>query len=460
MDEFNFKRVADPVHKTIGLSQLEVEIIDTAIFQRLRKIKQLGLAYYVYPGADFSRFEHSIGACHLAGRVLDHLHKNGFMSLDSHIIQQYRLAALLHDLGHYPFSHVVENAIKNFYASSLIKEGEDDSDTENSLEHTGVGKEILLEDTELNFLLQSNNQSPDIISSIFNRENPTLDLQNLVSSDLDVDRIDFLLRTSLSTGLPYGVVDIDYLFSQLRLDDQHSICYSTRAIRTIDHLLLSRYFDRLQIAFHKTVTALELVLSKVVDELLKQNSINWSAQSVKDLIKSGEWKEYDDDYLMTHIRELNSLTEDPVLRVQTNSIIKREPPKLVAEMERFAKREDQGAFQTQLQLITDGIQKLANKFDIDEKLWYLWNTDIAFTKSESHVPATFNNDPDLLLQAPLILDRGASKPIFDYDGSLMSILSDSAFYGIRIYVHLTEENLNKRNDISSFIVENYKIPWK
>src|SRR5579862_6668732 len=110
---FNEKRIADPVHGTIGLSALEANIIGTPAFQRLRNVKQLALAPLVYPGANYTRFSHSLGVCHVTGLILTALQQTtqfsdseGSISDDE--IQLYRLAALLHDIGHYPFSHVME----------------------------------------------------------------------------------------------------------------------------------------------------------------------------------------------------------------------------------------------------------------------------------------------------------------------------------------------------------------
>ncbi|MCH7910428.1 MAG: HD domain-containing protein, partial [Candidatus Hydrogenedentes bacterium] len=111
MTDFNYKSIADPIHGAMGFSQCEVEVINSAVFQRLRNVKHLGFAHYVFPGADFSRFSHSLGVCHLTGRILDALCRNGEEIPDEEN-PYFRLAGLLHDIGHYPFSHACEVAIK------------------------------------------------------------------------------------------------------------------------------------------------------------------------------------------------------------------------------------------------------------------------------------------------------------------------------------------------------------
>src|SRR5438552_2027251 len=100
MDSFHFRRMTDPVHGTFGISEVESDILSTPIFQRLHNVKQLGLAYLVYPGVGYSRFSHSVGACHVAGRMMRALNQNCKKVWSEHDVQLYRLAALLHDIGH------------------------------------------------------------------------------------------------------------------------------------------------------------------------------------------------------------------------------------------------------------------------------------------------------------------------------------------------------------------------
>ena len=469
MNNFNYKRIADPVHKTIGLSKVEIDIIDTYCFQRLKHIKQLGLANYVYPGASFGRFEHCIGACHIAGRMLEHIKNN---IKDSEIsdekLQTYRLAALLHDVGHYPFSHILEESIKDYYSDSYLENGDSEDEATPYLKHETVGKEIIVNNPEIHGIIEENGLDAEKIAAIFMRTNPRLDYQNLVSSDLDVDRLDYLLRTSHYTGLPYGSVDIDYLISQVCLDSNNYICFDRKTIRTIDHLLLSRYFDRLQVAHHKTVTALEIVLGEIIKTLLEKGVVDFSANNIKEKISSKDWHLYNDSYIMKHIKDLNETEKDEIIKVRTDSILNRQPPKLVAEVEYFFNRDNEN-FSTQKQLLEKSIEDFANKFDIDKNLWYLWSKDVQLTKALSLLPITenpqedFSSIPEELLQAPLILNNKEGKegkPIFGFKDSLMHILSNNAFFKIRLYVHLDESNIGIRDTICEYIKRECNLPFK
>jgi uncharacterized protein len=118
---YNHKSITDPLYGYIGLSELEADVVSTAVFQRLHNVRQLGLAHLVFPSAGYSRFAHSVGACHNAGRILDAIQLNAPSSAARGKKKQaYRLAALLHDIGHYPFSHATEHAIQSFYVGASV----------------------------------------------------------------------------------------------------------------------------------------------------------------------------------------------------------------------------------------------------------------------------------------------------------------------------------------------------
>ena len=288
--DYGFKQIADPVHGTVGLSELEIRLLSTQAFQRLRHVKQLGLAHLVFPAADYSRLSHCIGVTHVTGRILDSLIKHSEANLPGAEYRRYRLAGLLHDVGHYPFSHAFEEAVGNFYGDLSQMQVLDhrtepdpaqselpacsDPEAVEPLDHEGVGQHLLGYDQEITAVLGEFDIEPSSIYAIFTRDPDQTGaippFANLISSDLDADRIDYLLRTAHHTGLPYGAVDIDYLLSQMRLDDDNNICLENSALRTVEHLLIGRYFDYQQVNFHKTVAALELVLKDIIKVLLEK----------------------------------------------------------------------------------------------------------------------------------------------------------------------------------------------
>src|SRR6185503_16360751 len=197
----------DPVHNIIRLQtdsdegDLMMRLIDSAEFQRLRRIKQLGLGLYTYQGAEHSRFTHSLGAFHLMTRVLDRLSERYVINEHDHTAA--RAAALLHDVGHGSFSHVMEKVL--------------------GLHHEKWTVEAVLSDaTEIGRLLHS--YAPDLpakVAAIIEGKFQPAALAQLVSSQLDVDRMDYLLRDSLMTGAKYGIYDLEWIINALAIDEEH-----------------------------------------------------------------------------------------------------------------------------------------------------------------------------------------------------------------------------------------------
>src|SRR5688500_452498 len=195
----------DPVHNIIRLrtdsdeGELMMRLIDAPEFQRLRRIKQLGLGLYTYQGAEHSRFTHSLGAFHLMTRVLDRLGEKYQFDPDDRAAA--RAAALLHDVGHGSFSHVMEKVL-NFHHERWTVEV------------------ILNEGSEIGELLRTHSADlPQKVASIIEGTFQPSALAQLVSSQLDVDRMDYLLRDSLMTGAKYGIYDLEWIINALAIDE-------------------------------------------------------------------------------------------------------------------------------------------------------------------------------------------------------------------------------------------------
>ncbi|MEX2163727.1 MAG: HD domain-containing protein [Sulfuricaulis sp.] len=450
------------------MSDLEAQVISSRAYQRLRNIKQLGLAHLVFPGVDYSRFSHSIGVCHVTGQILGALTTNiSNLSIDADELQLYRLAGLLHDIGHYPFSHAMEEAISNYYAEKLLapKTGMPEEHVPGGKQYLGheeVGKEILDSDNEIHQILRKAGVDPRDVYSIFLREKPPR-FANLVSSDLDADRIDYLLRTAHHTGIPYGSVDLPYLLSQMRLDADDRICLTEKALGAADHFLLGRYFDYSSVAFHKTVAALELVLKDVMAGLLKHGILACSASDIIQRIKAAEWSVFDDYSVYRSIIDLSeNKASDPVLTAKARSIVLRNPPRLVWQREYLARREKDkhktlGAMR---KLILSRIKDWSERFSIPAEYWYVWDrSGDTLTKIGSRVPVSAlvggdGKERDRYEQAIRILERdgSTSTEIMSCDQSLMSVLADQALYSLRVYLLFTDApTMERRKEIEAVV---------
>jgi HD superfamily phosphohydrolase len=246
----------DPVHNIIRLrtdtdeGELMMRLIDTPEFQRLRRIKQLGLGLYTYQGAEHSRFTHSLGAFHLMSRVLDRLGEKYRIDEADHAAS--RAAALLHDVGHGSFSHVMEKVLGFHHEKWTVEV-------------------VLSEATEIGRLLRS--YSPDLsakVAAIIEGKFQPAALGQLVSSQLDVDRMDYLLRDSLMTGAKYGIYDLEWIINALAIDEENDRIYvAARGLYAVAEYLQARYYMFRQVYFHRTLRSAEAVLRSILRRALK-----------------------------------------------------------------------------------------------------------------------------------------------------------------------------------------------
>ena len=368
----------------------------------------------------------------------------------------------------------MEDAIANYYSSRLL----DGQEPVEFHKHESVSKHVLKLNRELNGILTANQFSPEHVYQIFKREPPPAPepaprFANLVSSDLDADRIDYLMRTAHYTGLPYGSVDLAYLLSQLRFDEKQRLCLTSKALRTADHFLLSRYFDYQQVAFHKTVAAFEWILKDLLAILLRDEQIDGSAQWVDEAIANGDWELFDDAAVIEKIRRLAASAADSVTRQKAVALLDRKPPKLLAEVEYIAESTERNwkAFQNEKQLLKTLLETWSSELQIPLEAWHLWDPRVmTLTKIGSHIPVSdvmegpeTERDRDRYEQAVRILnqDGRTSQAIMEKSSSLMSVLSNHALYAFRLYVLLSEDRGDRAEAIRKRIEKDLPgLSWK
>lgn len=240
----------DPVHGLIefgGEDRVFGEVLETRAVQRLRRIKQMGLAWLVYPGAEHSRFGHSLGAFHLAGRVAREL------DLEKRVARQVKLAALLHDIGHGPYSHAWE----------AIFAGGD---------HEEWGVRMAREDDELRSVLDRlGDDMAEALCAFWTKTYKPAYARKLVSSQLDVDRLDYLLRDGHYSGAGYATFDLDWIVHALRLERIHQepdptdvVVDYRRGMYAVEQYLFARSYMYAQVYHHKTVRAAEWLFRKIL----------------------------------------------------------------------------------------------------------------------------------------------------------------------------------------------------
>lgn len=242
----------DPVHNIIALDRSEpegrllVDLIDTPEVQRLRRVRQLGLAVYAYAGADHSRFSHSLGVMHVARRILSRLARDHAIEPWDRLVTAS--AALLHDVGHWPFSHVVEEIVgerHERWSARLVEDPEGQ-----------VYRRLAALDPRL---------PAAVVERIRHGGRPRF-LADLVASQLDADRFDYLLRDSRMTGVTYGNYDLEWILETLAVDPAGDrIVVHEKGHLAVVAYLQARHHMYQQVYFHKTVRAADVMLRSLLD---------------------------------------------------------------------------------------------------------------------------------------------------------------------------------------------------
>jgi len=290
-----------------------IRLIDAPEFQRLRRIKQLGLGLYTYQGAEHSRFTHSLGALHLMTRILDRLSESFPIAAEDRVA--VRAAALLHDVGHAPFSHAMEKTLGIHHEDLTIAA-------------------ITSEETVINQTLSSHSaELPQRVASVVGGDFKPAALAQLVSSQLDVDRMDYLLRDSLMTGAKYGLYDLEWIINALQIDGPSDRVYvAARGVYAVEEYLQARYYMFRQVYFHRTLRSAEAVLRSALRralELVGDGAPVWCAPGAsfakvlqRQPLTIAEYLQIDDSDVIFHLKQWQRET-DPVLSDLSRRFVER-----------------------------------------------------------------------------------------------------------------------------------------
>lgn len=240
MDKTNKKKIVnDPVHGFINIQHpLVFDLIEHTWFQRLRNIRQLGLTFYVYPGANHSRFQHALGALHLMSSAISILRSKGHTITEDEA-EAASIAILLHDIGHGPFSHSLEFSLAQ------------------GIHHETISKCFMY------WLNEEFNNRLGLAIEIFEDRYSKHFLHQLVSSQLDVDRLDYLSRDSYFSGVTEGTIGLDRIIKMLEVVNDELVV-EAKGIYSIEKFLIARRLMYWQVYLHKTVVAAEQLLVKMV----------------------------------------------------------------------------------------------------------------------------------------------------------------------------------------------------
>lgn len=315
--------INDPVHGFIKLpSHFVYTLIDHPYIQRLRRIKQLGMSFYVYPGATHTRFQHAIGATHLMSIALQNLILKGHKITEEEI-EGALIAILLHDIGHGPFSHALEN--------SIIEE----------LNHEFLSSLLI---DKLN---QEFNGKLSLALDIFHNKYKKKFLHQLISSQLDMDRMDYLKRDSFYTGVAEGVIGTDRIIKMLNVKNDNLVI-EEKGIYSIEKFIIARRLMYWQVYLHKTVIAAEFCLIKLLQrakELTLNGEDLFASPPLKFFLKRNINKSIndemisnflllDDDDIMVAAKSW-IYHKDKILSTLAKNLINRNLPKVIIQKDKF-----------------------------------------------------------------------------------------------------------------------------
>ncbi|HIW33242.1 MAG TPA: HD domain-containing protein [Candidatus Paenibacillus intestinavium] len=260
----------DPIHNYVYVQdKLIWNLINTSEFQRLRRIRQLGTTYLTFHGAEHSRFSHSLGVYEITRKIISQFERYNYPDWPKEERLIALCAALLHDVGHAPFSHSIEEIFETDHEEWTIA--------------------ILLGDTEINKVLRGNSeQLPQKVAQVIKKTYPQSIVVSLISSQLDADRMDYLLRDAYYTGTNYGNFDLERILRVLR-PHEGSIVVKESGMHAVEHYLMSRYQMYWQVYFHPVTRSSEIILRQIfkrAKQLFEEKyTFKWMDSAILSLIE-------------------------------------------------------------------------------------------------------------------------------------------------------------------------------
>ena len=283
------REIRDPIHGFINRSEDEERVIDTPLFQRLRRIRQLAMANLVYPGATHTRFDHSLGVMHIAGLMAENLIENSEEKIN------LRLMALLHDIGHGPFSHVSEKILEMFMPETI-------SINEGKKIHELITEKIIRSDNNIKRILKQ--RIENILDIVDEKTDSTL--KGIITGPLDADKQDYLLRDSYFCGVKYGIFDMPRLHNSLRPHKDKRDCFlainGPDGVHAVEQYILAKYYMTTQVYSHKVRLLTDAMIIRAIELGINVDNITF----LKDIYKYANTPDYINNFILWDDERLTS----------------------------------------------------------------------------------------------------------------------------------------------------------
>ena len=440
------KIIFDPLYGFIHLTNLEWEIIHTPFYQRLRWIKQLGFTFYTFPGAEHSRYGHSIGVMFNAHKILQRLERgvpdqdlfdDSIQSPEKAFHQSIRLAALLHDLGTFMFSHTTEMAYIRYGETTHEKNGKGHPD-----DHEHLGSYII-KNTDypggITFVLKKYRLDPQKISNLVKGNDSSILANQILHSEVDCDRMDYLLRDAHYSGIRYGTYDRDYLLHHFRVanvNGQEIVAINHNALHAVEDFLMARFAWYSQVIRAPRGARFDAIAEEICFYMLEKGKIH-SYSQLMDMIANQpeQFYTFNDQYFMTQVHKYYSngdFDKNPRIKDLAFCLLFGKDPRTV-KCDEFKQRilnQDEDYVYDKIvkraeEKIKD-IKEIIKKKGTD-KDWIvedLPSKHIIFVKSRRKLVKSKTNENLLLERDPvkILLDNGDVKLLGDVENSIISDL--------------------------------------
>jgi len=472
------KVIHDNLYGRVECSSLEMAIIKSATFGRLSRIQQLGLCSWVFPGASHTRAAHSIGVMHAAGRLAKHL------GLEEDEVELLRLGGLLHDIGQYPLSHCIElvyRAIGDPTTTSEIFENPEvltTAETEAPLlqrltkmrpstgeaKDKSVGGRIVVRRPEILGILSAAGKGGDFVedlAEIVTGTQPDSLHQQIMNSEYDCDRLDYVRRDSRAAGVDYGYFDFEFLVENFVLQfdpptstNRIAAIEESKGLAALEQYLLARYNMYSQIVFHKTVRSLELLARAAYLGLAEAGKVFPDYRDVTAAAESSDrYLEFDDSYFWARLAEFQDDTSVPAeVRSIIQRVLRRQPLKLAFEYKTISDRGADPSYGLLLKLTSHQAQlkSVADEAGIDVRTIVIDVVPaVEFVPGEKDIPADqfqryredakagLVGESELLRSiqlAPRVWDGRKTRLMTSRPGSLLGQMIGKRLYMIRFYL--------------------------
>lgn len=430
-------QIRDPVHNFIELTEEEVRLIETPLLQRLRRIRQLAMASLVYPGAVHTRFEHTLGVCHVAGLMAKQL------DLPDDERRLVRLAALLHDVGHGPFSHVSENVLLRFASAESIP-----ADHKKEKIHELITERLICKDKDIARIVGADMASR--IARLLRMGHGPSVLRSIVSGPLDADKQDYLLRDSQYCGVRYGIFDAHQLHrSMVKVgpEDDQELMIDPDGVHALEQFVLAKYFLTTNVYRHRVrlvsdqMIVRALMLGVEVDEIKALQRL-FSFDGSDEYL--GRFIEYDDSRLMIEFggarnshalcgRLLSALEQRNLHKRIFSSRIEDFSDPAVKKSLQDVSTPDQAPLRASLETAVAELVGRQTSADVDPRLVIVHGFDIKSVRTSSR------ND-----EASIMINRTPPKP-FEEDSTLFASINEGYADGfVEVYAPVSWDTAAER----------------